>query len=292
MAFSDAQLGMIVRHCQKLERFLEQHFGATGKGLHEKIGSVEDTLPQHLVRRLRRIATIRNNAVHNGEVSDLNFADFKAQCDEVMAELNKLRVRRVQGEVVHIPRPNMRESSVSMYEGNGKKMDSRTKKIQQESPIDSVLIRVCLGFCFSGIWTLLSWRSRSPESFWLPFFAISIILASFPSEEKSKAKSRVFKAFTWCAGVFVFWCVLSAYFAPGFAYLVEALLAIFILYLYLESPTYREDYVGFIVGACISFIVHFAFSNVDLDMLFQGLVVVLLIVFFLLVILIILITSI
>ncbi len=39
-------------------------FGATGKGLHEKISSVEGQLTPEMIRNMRYLATIRNKLVH------------------------------------------------------------------------------------------------------------------------------------------------------------------------------------------------------------------------------------
>lgn len=47
-----------------LEHFLETNYNAQGKGLHEKVSSVENRLDAQLVKDLRFIATIRNKMVH------------------------------------------------------------------------------------------------------------------------------------------------------------------------------------------------------------------------------------
>lgn len=52
--------------CSKeLEHLLEVKFGATGKGLHERVSSVENRLPVDMVRDMRYIATIRNHLIHD-----------------------------------------------------------------------------------------------------------------------------------------------------------------------------------------------------------------------------------
>lgn len=53
-----------VRGARTLESLLEARYGASGKGLHEKLSSVERQLSPELVRSIRYIATVRNNAVH------------------------------------------------------------------------------------------------------------------------------------------------------------------------------------------------------------------------------------
>ena len=59
-----SQIDKILRISQNFEKTREQRYGATGRGLHEKVTSVESKLPKDVVRNLRKIATIRNKAVH------------------------------------------------------------------------------------------------------------------------------------------------------------------------------------------------------------------------------------
>ena len=73
-----SQIETVIRASKQLEQLLAQHYGATGRGLHEKTSSVEDQLDHDTVRRLRKIATLRNKVVHEDfEMDDLT--DF--QCD-------------------------------------------------------------------------------------------------------------------------------------------------------------------------------------------------------------------
>lgn len=54
---------LVIKGSKGLEAILATQ-GATGKGLHEKVDSVESRLPVELVKRLRFIATVRNRVVH------------------------------------------------------------------------------------------------------------------------------------------------------------------------------------------------------------------------------------
>ncbi len=54
----------LIEISQKTERLLETRFGATGRGLHEKLSSVEERIPEKVRRKIRFIATIRNKATH------------------------------------------------------------------------------------------------------------------------------------------------------------------------------------------------------------------------------------
>lgn len=54
----------LIEISQKTERLLETRFGASGRGLHEKLSSVADRIPEKTQRKIRFIATIRNKAAH------------------------------------------------------------------------------------------------------------------------------------------------------------------------------------------------------------------------------------
>ena len=70
---------------------LESALGAHGKGLHEKISSVEPRLPPPLVRRMRYLATIRNRLVHErGFTAIPDRAAFLEAADASVRELTAL----------------------------------------------------------------------------------------------------------------------------------------------------------------------------------------------------------
>lgn len=81
----------VIKRCKYLEGVLESDFGANGRGLHEKISSVQDQLPQDLVKKLRFIATVRNQLVHDNNVDRLdNREAFKKACDQAEKKLKSL----------------------------------------------------------------------------------------------------------------------------------------------------------------------------------------------------------
>ncbi|MGK3990798.1 hypothetical protein WME99_47570 [Sorangium sp. So ce136] len=73
-----------VKGAQQLEMLLEDRFGATGRGLHEKVSSVESRLAGDLVGKIRWIATLRNHVVHEAaQVPDLAaFEQAIVECSE------------------------------------------------------------------------------------------------------------------------------------------------------------------------------------------------------------------
>lgn len=62
----------VVNHSKALETMLVKHFGAEGRGLHEKLTSVEHRIPIHLQRKIRFVATLRNKLLHEDgfQISD------------------------------------------------------------------------------------------------------------------------------------------------------------------------------------------------------------------------------
>jgi hypothetical protein len=86
---SDIELA--VTRTKLLESLLEQALGATGKGLHEKVTSVQEKLPPPLVKKLRFIATVRNKIVHEANYQQIDDrAGFTKACDEAEAALRAM----------------------------------------------------------------------------------------------------------------------------------------------------------------------------------------------------------
>lgn len=60
-----SDIDTVIEGSRVLKQLLEIRFGATGRGLHQKINSIGATvLPMKTVKRLRWIATMRNKVVH------------------------------------------------------------------------------------------------------------------------------------------------------------------------------------------------------------------------------------
>lgn len=82
-------IGVVVRGSQRIEAFLKSNFGAEGKGLHEILTSVESQIPQHLVKRIRYAASVRNRVVH--EAAELDDAEgFAASIESILNELQSI----------------------------------------------------------------------------------------------------------------------------------------------------------------------------------------------------------
>lgn len=84
------QIGEIVERSKNLEAMLKS-LEAEGRGMHELISSVQDKLDPELNKKLRFIATIRNQAIHEPEFDlDSDFEAFCAACEEAGQELEKI----------------------------------------------------------------------------------------------------------------------------------------------------------------------------------------------------------
>ena len=64
MLFTMSDIDLVIKSSKKLESMLGR-LGAEGRGLHEKVSSIEKKLPAPIVRKLRFIATVRNKVVHD-----------------------------------------------------------------------------------------------------------------------------------------------------------------------------------------------------------------------------------
>lgn len=73
-----SQYELVIKTSKRYESWLEQKLDATGKGLHERVSSVEADLSQDIVRRFRKIASIRNQLVHQEgyELSSQEMEEF------------------------------------------------------------------------------------------------------------------------------------------------------------------------------------------------------------------------
>jgi len=84
------QIGEIVERSKNLEAMLKK-LEAEGRGMHELISSVQEKLEPELNKKLRFIATIRNQAIHEPEFDlDSDFEAFCTACGEAGQELEKI----------------------------------------------------------------------------------------------------------------------------------------------------------------------------------------------------------
>ncbi|MBR5709873.1 MAG: formylglycine-generating enzyme family protein [Thermoguttaceae bacterium] len=78
----------ILKISQNLEQILENQYGAVGRGLREKVDSVANQLPEDTVRKIGKLAAMRNKATHeNIALADEKIAAFRRIAGEVMVSL-------------------------------------------------------------------------------------------------------------------------------------------------------------------------------------------------------------
>ncbi len=82
-----SQIELAFGYSRKIEGILQNAFNAQGRGLHGKLTSVEAQLPIALVKKIRWIATIRNNLAHSDGFQIDDIADFSNACESVLSEL-------------------------------------------------------------------------------------------------------------------------------------------------------------------------------------------------------------
>src|SRR4051812_11967944 len=86
-----SDIELVINRTKAFESLLEKGLGAVGKGLHEKVSSVQARLPEPLVRKLRFIATLRNKLVHDTDYQKLDDRPaFERVCQEAEGELRAM----------------------------------------------------------------------------------------------------------------------------------------------------------------------------------------------------------
>lgn len=78
-----------IKYSKAVESLLTKQMGAQGKGLHEKLSSVERQLPSALVKRIRYLATMRNKVVHEDDFKLPNKKAFMHNCEDILLALQQ-----------------------------------------------------------------------------------------------------------------------------------------------------------------------------------------------------------
>jgi hypothetical protein len=77
-----------VQGSKRLESLLESRFGARGRGLHEKLTSVEGRIPRDVRKSIRWVATVRNRVVHEQRPIEFAADDFVRTVERVAQRLS------------------------------------------------------------------------------------------------------------------------------------------------------------------------------------------------------------
>jgi len=81
------QIDIAVGYSKKIESLLDEYYHAEGKGLHEKLSSVEESIDDFMIPQIRKIASIRNNVVHHEGYKIDNLDEFRQDCETVIEYL-------------------------------------------------------------------------------------------------------------------------------------------------------------------------------------------------------------
>lgn len=92
-----------VKASRQIEDLLEIQYHAKGRGLHEKLTSVEFRLPRQILRHARYIASVRNAVVHDDNETIRDHTRSKAARDEIVAFLTapKPAAAKIVGPIKH-----------------------------------------------------------------------------------------------------------------------------------------------------------------------------------------------
>jgi len=83
------QIEEVVLLTREIESLLDQ-LGANGRGMHEKISSIEHKFDRETVRKMRWIATLRNKTMHEHGFKIDAMSDFKSAAASLIKQLKKM----------------------------------------------------------------------------------------------------------------------------------------------------------------------------------------------------------
>lgn len=108
--------GKILDYSTQIESLLES-LGASGRGMHEKLDSIESRIEPFMVKKIRWIATIRNKAVHE--------ANFNTDLDGFIESANNV-IGYLQGLLTE--HEKQRDSDSNKQNNTNKQKDNKSWK--------------------------------------------------------------------------------------------------------------------------------------------------------------------
>jgi len=87
---NEEDVAVIIRYTREIETILKDKFGATGTGLHSKVNFIEWMLADSLIKQIRYLATVRNDAMHNHSAK-VDIQSFEKVAILVLKELKEIK---------------------------------------------------------------------------------------------------------------------------------------------------------------------------------------------------------
>lgn len=163
------QAGLAVDLARQLESALEA-LGATGKGLHEKVSSVESRLPEALVTKLRFVASVRNKIVHEDELlsaSDISaFMEAGAQAVAALAALGDGKPAKARPQAKARKKAKSRQAAASDQR--------RLARTVEAIPLAGMLVLAGMALVF-----LLMLLGNDGAALWIGAFSIFFTLGGY-----------------------------------------------------------------------------------------------------------------
>jgi len=93
----------VIKNSKRIETLLEVKLGASGKGLHEKLSSIDTIIDKKYLKKIRWIATIRNKIVHEDGYILENKEELFNNCDEVIKylEMHESNYKKNSNSSIH-----------------------------------------------------------------------------------------------------------------------------------------------------------------------------------------------
>jgi len=145
-----SQIEIVFGYTKKIEALLLNKFKAEGRGLHTKLNSVEAQFPDTLIKKIRWIATIRNNLAHTEGFSVDSLDELSKVCDSVIAELEAIAAepanssfqaklalvsREKKASNIGSPAPVMHPQTLAKYPGNKLRSTFSDRNNVKPSPV-------------------------------------------------------------------------------------------------------------------------------------------------------------
>lgn len=174
----DSSIEIVVKHSKSIESVLTEKFSAVGKGLTEKVKSIEYDLPSELVSKIKYVAKTRNKVVHEESYNFVNKEAFLNICSDVIEQLNTLEPFEVKHEPEFWVSAPPKPSSLSLF----------------TLIIGVIVVGYFLMMLTAGAWTFLSYITGEKVAFLGGIVTYLILLAIFINRQLIKLKKAKVEA--------------------------------------------------------------------------------------------------